>query len=356
MQRMARVEGGDGRNLALKAWVSTSETSRSPSRSQEPRDDGSEASTENTAGMALKELVAERDGLSANLGRHGAPAGWILSHMAFNDIEVEPPEMLALNDFVTISQRHEGRHDRARSMNFERRSGCSSNIWAEATTQPSTWSPDQIRWRTDCMVPMPKNTRTTRDLSGPRFSTSCLRLPRAGSQEKSRLAPRRRRRSCSPFSSRRCARNRSALQPSSQTLRRPSAAFSRESRWAACYQCNEGVSERVRRVLRKLLAEDEVITAQGLEPLWRRAAQDRLIGCSFGVKVKEGRTVLWSGTRPGDTMADLIFCLAFLRFQVSLEERLAQHGIASTTASARKGIFGGQHDKDLTSLFSPTFT
>ena len=50
-------------------------------------------------------------------------------------------------------------------------------------------------------------------------------------------------------------------------------------------------------------------------------------------------------TRLGDT-------LTFLRLQVSLEERLAQHGIAIATASARKGIFGGQHDED---LLDPTF-
>ena len=37
-----------------------------------------------------------------------------------------------------------------------------------------------------------------------------------------------------------------------------------------------------------------MITAQGLEPLWKRAAQDWHIGCSFGVKGKEGGTVLWS--------------------------------------------------------------
>ena len=36
---------------------------------------------------------------------------------------------------------------------------------------------------------------------------------------------------------------------------------------------------------------DEVIMAQGLEPVWRRAAQDWHIGCSIGVKGKEGRTV-----------------------------------------------------------------
>ena len=63
--------------------------------------------------------------------------------------------------------------------------------------------------------------------------------------------------------------------------------------------------------------------------------------------------MLWSGTRPGDTMADLIFCLGFLRLQVTLEERLTQRGIVSVTASARKGIFGGQHEEDCTSLFNP---
>ena len=90
--------------------------------------------------------------------------------------------------------------------------------------------------------------------------------------------------------------------------------------------------------------------AQGLEPVWRRAAQDWHIGCSFGVKGNEGRTMLWSGRRPGDTMADLIFCLAFLRLQMTLEERLSRRGIVNV-----KGIFGGQHEEDCTSLFNPTF-
>ena len=51
-------------------------------------------------------------------------------------------------------------------------------------------------------------------------------------------------------------------------------------------------------------------------------------------------------------MADLIFCLTFLRLQVSLEERPVQHGIASGTTSANKDIFRGQHDEDL--LFNST--
>ena len=65
--------------------------------------------------------------------------------------------------------------------------------------------------------------------------------------------------------------------------------------------------------------------------------------------------MLWSGTRPGDTMADLIFCLAFLRLHMTLEERLSRRGIVNVSASARKGIFGGQHEEDCTSLFNPTF-
>ena len=95
--------------------------------------------------------------------------------------------------------------------------------------------------------------------------------------------------------------------------------------------------------------------AQGLESVCRRAAQDWHIGCSFGVKGNEGRTTLWSGTRPGDTMADLIFCLAFLRLQITLEERLTRRGIVSVTASTCKGILGRQHEEDCTSLFNPRF-
>ena len=99
---------------------------------------GREASKENTAGTALKDLVAERalciPQASGKFGRTWpthqldfivVPLRW---HTAVSDIiKVEPPEMLALNDFVdnravtlTISQRHEIRHDRARRMNFER--------------------------------------------------------------------------------------------------------------------------------------------------------------------------------------------------------------------------------------------
>ena len=99
-----------------------------------------------------------------------------------------------------------------------------------------------------------------------------------------------------------------------------------------------GLSGQVRQAFLDLLAEDAVVMAQGLEPVWRRAAQDWHIGCSFGVKGSEGRTMLWSGTRPGDTMADLIFCLAFLRLQMTLEERLTRRRIVNVTASARKGI------------------
>ena len=104
------------------------------------------------------------------------------------------------------------------------------------------------------------------------------------------------------------------------------------------------------RPLRDLLAEDAVVMAQGMEPVWRRAALDWHIGCSFGVTGNEGRTMLWSGTRPGDTMEDLIFCLAFLRLQMT--QRLSRRGIVNVTASARKGFFfGGQHEEDCTSLF-----
>ena len=48
-----------------------------------------------------------------------------------------------------------------------------------------------------------------------------------------------------------------------------------------------GLSGQIWQVLRDLLAEDAVVTAEGLEQVWRRAAQDWHTGCSFGVKGKE---------------------------------------------------------------------
>ena len=39
-----------------------------------------------------------------------------------------------------------------------------------------------------------------------------------------------------------------------------------------------GLSGQVRQALRDLLAEDAMVVAQGLEPVWRRAAQDWHIG------------------------------------------------------------------------------
>ena len=98
-----------------------------------------------------------------------------------------------------------------------------------------------------------------------------------------------------------------------------------------------GLRWRGRHALRKLRTEDEVSMAQGLEPVW--LAHWMLLR-GEGQGGQDGALV---GHERGDTVADLIFCLAFLRLQVSLEARLAQHGITSVTASARKGIFGGQH-------------
>ena len=40
---------------------------------------------------------------------------------------------------------------------------------------------------------------------------------------------------------------------------------------------------------------------------------------------------------------------------MTLEERLTRRGIVNVTASARKGIFDGQHEEDCTSLLNPTF-
>ena len=49
-----------------------------------------------------------------------------------------------------------------------------------------------------------------------------------------------------------------------------------------------GLSGHVRQAIRDLLAEDAVVMAQGLEPVWRRAAQDWHIGCSFESEGQRG--------------------------------------------------------------------
>ena len=98
---------------------------------------GSEATKENVAGTALKELVAERalcipqtfskfgpTWRNRRLDFIAVPLDW---HAAVSDIKVEPPELLAINDFVdhravtiTVTLRREKCQNRERRLNFER--------------------------------------------------------------------------------------------------------------------------------------------------------------------------------------------------------------------------------------------
>ena len=98
---------------------------------------GSEATKENVAATALKELVAERalcipqtfskfgpTWRNRRLDFIAVPLDW---HAAVSDIKVEPPELLAINDFVdhravtiTVTLRRETCQSRERRLNFER--------------------------------------------------------------------------------------------------------------------------------------------------------------------------------------------------------------------------------------------
>ena len=129
---------------------------------------GSEATKENVAGTALKELVAERAlCIPQTFSKFGptwhnrrldfiaVPLNW---HAAVSDVKVEPPEMLAINDFVdqravtlTVTLRQEKCQSRERLPNFERAAILTleakaqfESIWAQAPNTPAIWAPELI--------------------------------------------------------------------------------------------------------------------------------------------------------------------------------------------------------------------
>ena len=129
---------------------------------------GSEATKENVAGTALKELVAERalctpqtfskfgpTWRNRRLDFIAVPLDW---HAAVSDIKVEPPELPAINDFVdhravtiTVTLRWEKCQNRERRLNFERAAILKpeakaqfESMWAQAPTPPAIWAPELI--------------------------------------------------------------------------------------------------------------------------------------------------------------------------------------------------------------------
>ena len=129
---------------------------------------GSEATKENVAGTALKELVKERAlCIPQTFSKFGptwhvrrldfiaVPLDW---HAAVSDIKVEPPKMLAINDFVdhravtiTVTLRREECQNRGRRLNFERAAILTpqakaqfESTWSQAPKPPATWAPELI--------------------------------------------------------------------------------------------------------------------------------------------------------------------------------------------------------------------
>ena len=64
-----------------------------------------------------------------------------------------------------------------------------------------------------------------------------------------------------------------------------------------------------------------------VQGVWRKITRDWQAGFSFKVVDSEMRVSLWSGTRLGDTLADVVFCLAFLIVQQKLEVELDKRGL-----------------------------
>ena len=119
------------------------------------------------AGTALLELVAERalcfpqtfskfgpTWRNRRLDFIAVPLDW---HAAVSDIKVEPPDLLAINDFVdhravtiTVTLRRE-KCQMERRLNFERAAILTleakaqfESIWARDPTPPATWAPELI--------------------------------------------------------------------------------------------------------------------------------------------------------------------------------------------------------------------
>ena len=119
---------------------------------------GSEATKENVAGTALKELVAERalcipqtfskfgpTWRNRRLDFIAVPLDW---HVAVSDIKVEPPELLAINGGSSGSHDHRHLAPGEMSVNFERAAILTpeakvqfERIWAQAPTPPASWAP-----------------------------------------------------------------------------------------------------------------------------------------------------------------------------------------------------------------------
>ena len=93
----------------------------------------------------------------------------------------------------------------------------------------------------------------------------------------------------------------------------------------------------------------------GLDHAWVALLRDWAAGPWFTVRGSGSRIYTWLGTRPGDPLADLLFAVSFLAFQLTLTENLRCAGLDATVKVAGAGLFPDGQEGRVVPLLPPTY-
>ena len=86
--------------------------------------------------------------------------------------------------------------------------------------------------------------------------------------------------------------------------------------------------------------EATALRRRGVEWIWSRFSQAWHRHTSSGVEGSDRRAELWSGTRPGDPVADVTFAFVFAEAQRELREAIDRMGLQTTVTIRGRSVFG----------------
>lgn len=117
-----------------------------------------------------------------------------------------------------------------------------------------------------------------------------------------------------------------------------------------------GFTELEVKYIRHLVEEaPDGFTQHGAAGHWVRLARDWHTGANFRVKGGSSWLLPDDGTRPGDPLADVVFCGAFFRFQQHLVMSLEASGLVATLPVAGQHVFDNGEAPEAVGLLPPTF-
>ena len=120
--------------------------------------------------------------------------------------------------------------------------------------------------------------------------------------------------------------------------------------------CKAGLPTDARAKILEIVAEEATaIKAQGVAAIWRRFARDWHSWACF--RTREGQRIArpWSGTRPGDPLADVCFAMVFAAVQLEIREFLDAKGWQHTFRGDGASIFGDVDTSVHTRLHEPCY-